>query len=357
MTLINSPIKEDLEHILYLTPSLWEELRGKRIFVTGGTGFFGRWMLESFLWANLKLGLNAQMVVLSRNPQKFLDAHPHLNHPSIIFKTGSVTQFYFDFGHFDFLVHMAATSAEETFNDADLLDKFDTVVNGTRRVLDFAVTSGVKKLLFTSSRAVYNTSSESFSSAGLMNYKIPANFSGAPLTTDTEVLSSWGNAKRTAEHLCCLYQKKYGLEIKIARCFSFIGPGIPLDIHYAVGNFIRDALAGGPIKVKGGGKDLRSYMYMSDLVIWLWTILFKGHPGDAYNVGSENSIFMDQLATMIGEKFNPPIAVSVTNDRASSNMSAAVPYTGITRTELGLEESISPDVALDKTISYYKNRE
>ena len=42
----------DLEFILQETMSMWEEMRNRRIFITGGTGFFGRWLLESFLQIN-----------------------------------------------------------------------------------------------------------------------------------------------------------------------------------------------------------------------------------------------------------------------------------------------------------------
>ncbi len=353
MNTFNSPLKEDLDHVLYLTPSIWEEFRDKRIFVTGGTGFFGRWILESFLWANIKFGLNAQMVVLSRHPQKFLNAHPHLVHPSITFKIGSITNFYFDHGHFDFLIHMAATSAEETYNNADLLEKFDTVVNGTRRVLDFANVSGVKKLLFTSSRVVYGSSSSSFGLVG--NENIPEDYPLAPLTTSKEMLSSWGHAKRTAEHLCCLYNEKQGLQTKIARCFSFIGPGIPLDIHYAAGNFIRDAIAGGPIVVNGGGREIRSYMYMSDLVIWLWTILLNGMPGSAYNVGSDTEIRIKDLAEIIARNFNPALEVSIQNDIGAGNLNRCIPSIEKAKRYLGLKISVELGLAIKRTLNYYSN--
>jgi len=66
-----SPLAEDLDHILAHPRDLWEELRDQRIFITGGTGFFGCRLLESFAWANDKLNLNAETLVLSRNPEAY----------------------------------------------------------------------------------------------------------------------------------------------------------------------------------------------------------------------------------------------------------------------------------------------
>src|SRR5688572_22684575 len=70
------PIR-DLDHVVQHV-SAWDDLRGSRFFITGGTGFFGCWLLETFCHANEVLGLQAQATVLSRDPQAFLQKMPHL---------------------------------------------------------------------------------------------------------------------------------------------------------------------------------------------------------------------------------------------------------------------------------------
>ena len=318
-----NPLAGDLDEILEQTSGVWEELRGQKIFITGGTGFFGCWLLESFAWANEKV--------------------PHLaSNPAIKFHIGDVRNFEFPEGEFSHVIHAAATSAVATFNNEDPLVKFDTIVEGTRRTLDFAVKCGAKKVLYTSSGAVYGKQPSEMT-------HIPEDYNGAPDSTD--IKSAWGESKRAAEFLCAYYANKYNLEIKIMRCFSFIGPYLPFDIHYAIGNFIRDALSGGAIQVNGDGTPRRSYLYASDLMIWLWTIFFKGVSCRPYNVGSENDVTIAELADIVVRCFKGSIEVKIAK-LPTPNMPAEryVPSTNRAQTELGLKQTVSLEEAIKRTV-------
>ena len=263
---------QDLNHVLEKTEHLWGALRGRRVFITGGTGFFGCWLLESFLAANRAFDLQAGAVVLTRSAARFLARRPHLaQQAGLEFVIGDVRDFQFPKGGFAFVIHAAT---ETVSNDA--LGIFSTIVDGTRHCLDFAGATGAAKFLLTSSGAVYGRQPSGMS-------HIPEDYSGAPAPLHPG--SAYGEGKRAAETLCAIYGERRRLECKIARCFAFVGAHLPLDAHFAIGNFIRDAMAGGPIMVHGDGAPMRSYLYAADLAVWLWTILFDAAGDTLFQCG------------------------------------------------------------------------
>jgi len=341
---MDNPLAVDLNHILAHTEGLWEELRGQRLFITGGTGFFGQWMLESFIWANDKLGLDATAVVLTRNPGAFRKRNPRLaTHPAVQFRVGDVRSFEFPSVSSSHIIHMA-TEASAKLNLENPLLMLDTIVQGTRHVLDFAHYCGAKRFLLTSSGAIYGKQPPNITN-------IPEDYVGAPDTMNP--CSAYGEGKRLAEHLCALYNKEYGIEAKIARCFAFVGPYLPLDTHFAIGNFIRDGIKGGPIRVKGDATPYRSYLYAADLAIWLWTILFRGAACRPYNVGSEKGITIAEVAHTVAGALHPPVEVKIQEKSISGKIHERyVPLTQRALLELHLRQTIGLEEAIKRTIRY-----
>jgi dTDP-glucose 4,6-dehydratase len=337
-----NPLASDLDHVLDHTRELWDELRGQQIFITGGTGFFGCWLLESFIWANEKLNLKAHAAVLTRSPEAFQAKAPHLaGNAAVTLIQGDVRTFDFPSGSFSHIIH-AATESSTKLNDENPLLMLDTIITGTRRTLDFAKTCGAKKFLLTSSGAVYGKQPPELA-------RIPEDYPGAPDPMDPK--SAYGLGKRISEHLCSLYACDTRIEMKIARCFAFVGPYLPLDIHFAIGNFIRDAMNGGPIIVKGDGTPYRSYLYAADLAIWLWTILFTGQSCRPYNVGSDESLSIAEVAEKVAQCFSPILQVEI---RGTPNRREPaeryIPDADRAKNELGLGKLTSLRDGIARTI-------
>lgn len=317
---------EDLEHVLMHTKPLWEQLRGGRVFVTGATGFFGTWLLETFLHANDQLKLGAELVGLSRNPAAFAAKAPHItNHPAIKMHAGDVRDFIFPKGKFSHVIHAGTTSSAPV----PPLEMLETITRGTRRALDFAVACEAKRFLFVSSGAVYGEASSE-------DHHFSEEDSTAPDPTNSN--SAYGEGKRLAELLCRLYHDNHQLETTIARCFAFVGPHLPLDAHFAIGNFLRDAFGKKPIVIKSDGRSQRSYLYAADLMIWLWTILFKGEPCRPYNVGSERGVSIKALAELVQQVLRLEQKIEI---GTGSKASFYIPETKRVQQELGLREWVS----------------
>ena len=339
-----NPLAQDLDHVLAHTEGLWKELRGERVFITGGTGFIGCWLMESFVWANQRLGLGSSAVVLTRNPVGFRAKAPHLaEDPAVQLQPGDVRLFRFPEGEYPIVIH-AATEPYFEPSPSQPLSAFDPNIEGTRRVLEFAASHGAKRFLLTSSGAVYGKQPANMT-------HIPEDYSGAPATTDTT--TAYGQAKRASEFMCTMYAQQHGFHAAIARCFAFVGPYLPLDANYAIGNFIRDALEGGPIVVKGDGTTYRSYLYAADLAIWLWTILMKGQSCRPYNVGSPHAVTIAELARTVAAATAPGTEILIVKEPVPGAPALRyVPGTRHAEEEFGVRVWIPLEEGIRRTWSF-----
>lgn len=334
----------DLDHMLTRGADDWLALSGARLFVTGGTGFVGKWLLESLIHANRELSLGAKVVVLSRNPGCFAEEAPWLAADTAVSLVGGdIRNFAFPDGEFTHAIH----AATDVVASCSSLDTFDVTVGGTRRVLDFCVERSVTNLLLVSSGAVYG-------GQPLTVDHISEDYSGAPLTTDPK--SAYGNGKRASEWLAATYAAEKGLSCKIARCFAFVGPYLALDKHFAVGNFMRDVLSGKPILIGGDGTPLRSYLYAADLAVWLWAILLRGQIGRPYNVGSDHALSIRDLAnTVIRVAGLSGMEINVARSPVTGQIAERyVPDVSRARNELRLDVWLSLEEALRRSINWYR---
>jgi dTDP-glucose 4,6-dehydratase len=339
--------REDLDHVFTHTRTLWEEARGASVFITGGTGFFGMWLLESLAYLNDSLQLGLRATVLSRNPAAFAAKAPHLaKRRDLTLLAGDVRNFRAPPDLFQFIVH-AATATNTGTGEHHHLETLETIIDGTRAVLRFAETCGVRKLLLTSSGAVYGPQPAELE-------RLREDDPGAP---DPMIPSSaYGEGKRVAEYLTCVHAAKYGYEAKIARCFAFVGPHLPLNSRFAIGNFLGDGLAGAPIRVAGDGTAIRSYLYAADLASWLWTILFRGLPNRPYNVGSMCALDILETARLVRRTLEVNVPIQLAARSKGTPPNRYVPDTTRAGEELGLQQRLDLSEAVRRTAAWHRLR-
>jgi dTDP-glucose 4,6-dehydratase len=336
---------QDREEMLGRTAGLWEALRGERVFVTGGTGFVGTWLVELFVAANAAHDLRAQIVLLSRDPARFAARAPHLaRDPAVRLVAGDAVDFVPADERFAYVVH-AATERHGGADGAHPLAALDRDVAATRRVLELARRVGARRFLLTSSGAVYGTQPPDLAN-------LPEDYAGAPATTDPR--TAYGHAKRMSEFACASYASAFGFDAVIARLFAFIGPHLPHDVGFAAADFLNDVLAGRAIRVGGDGTAVRSYLYAADLAVWLWTLLLKGARGRAYNVGSAQAVSIRALAETFAATLAPGTPVEVAAQPMPGAAGARyVPCVARAERELGLRAWTPLPDALRRTRDFY----
>jgi UDP-glucuronate decarboxylase len=301
-------ISEDIQLILDRLDQDINAFNNKTILITGGTGFFGRWLLEVLCTLITTKKFQMKIFVLSRNPKRFLQEHSSFPFAKFItFIEGDVSSFKLPKFKLDYLIHMATTAAHETFSGEDQLSKLELLYSGTKNTLQNATANGVEKVLFTSSGVAYGPSNGVYLSEEMLQ---------APITTLTS--SALGEGKRLAEFLVAYYAEQANYQYSIARCFSFAGQYLPLDLHYAIGNFVLNGLNRRSILVRGTGKDMRSYLYIGDAMVWLLKLLIKPD-NEIYNVGSNKTLSIAELADKVRERFDSSLQVEIVGSSLSKD--------------------------------------
>ncbi len=288
-------IDRDVETLLVRAGVNWDIFRGKIIFVTGGTGFFGVWLLCALVKIKVLLEGELDIWVLSRSPSQFLAKYSEYNFSDHIqFIQGDIQYGHWGVSGVTHLVHMAVTSASETFAGEDQLNKLAVLYRGTQHVLE-ECGGTLESVLFTSSGVAYGVDTREVLSED--------HFSGLDTT---ELGSALGLGKLVAEYLVRYYAHQQGYHFTIARCFAFAGQYLPLDLHYAFGNFVGQALSKQPLVITGDGQDRRSYLYIGDAIAWLLKML-SCPSNQVCNVGSSHAISIRRLGEVIAQRVQPPL--------------------------------------------------
>lgn len=339
---MHTVIKEDFRFVYSHTKTSWDKIQHKTILITGATGFFGKCILQNFICANNEHLLNINIIALSRNPEKFILQNPEFKHDCISWIKGDVKSFEFPAQHIDFIIH-AATDVNTHLIINEPLSIYESIVDGTKHILELAKQKNTDAVLYISSGAVYGKQPHNLT-------HVTEDFIGATNVYDKD--ASYGEGKRVAEMLCNIYNKQYQVDVKIARCYSFIGPYLPLDGHFAIGNFINDILHNRQIKIQGDGTPQRAYLYTADLMIWLLKILTEGKSCYPYNVGSDEAINLESLAHMISQYSPNNLGVEIAQTKTSSPPTIYVPSIDRAKNELGLNVFTNLKEAIDRTFKF-----
>lgn len=295
-------------------------MKKKSILITGGSGFFGCSLLDMIAAGNWS---DCHFTMLSRRMEGFLRQHPeYTTLTNVDFMEADVRMLDGKCGEFDYMIH-AATPSVDVPGDEELVS---IILDGTRSALAFAARCGVQKLLYISSGAVYGSGTGPFDE-----------------TSPCKPVTPYGKAKLEAE------QQVFASAVPsvVMRAFAFTGKHLRRDAHFAIGNFVADALARRDIVIKGDGTPLRSYMHSDDLARWMMSILLCGRAGRVYNCGSNKAVSIKQLAQKVNAVLNPSGRIEVlTPELPGAVPSCYVPDITRAERELGLKITVALEDAI-----------
>lgn len=319
----------DLQFIVSSLESELRSMQGSHVFITGATGIIGKWLLASLLYADDVLDLNLSVSILTRSKQVFGEKYPLLCFDKRLSILEGDIRFFEAEREVDYFIHGAA----DVVNVSVGSETYMSNILGTHNALVQAVKLKTKRFLYLSSGAVYGRT-------GLEKEGIDEGYRGEIDFLNPN--SAYSLGKCGGEFLTNCAADESEISVSSARCFAMAGPHLPLDKHFAFGNFILSAINNNKIEITGNGKVYRSYLYLADVCIWLLKIAINGENRKSYNVGSDQSISIKALAEKIKFELNSDSEISIGNansDKSHSNY--YFPNTNFTKESLGLDVNYS----------------
>ena len=276
--------------------------RGKTFFVTGATGLIGSQICKTLLLCNRQMDLGLNVCAFVRNPDKAAAVFADFAEDSHLqFVTGDLDHDIVCYGPVDYIVHGASPTGSRYFVEHPV-ETIHAAVDGTGRLLKFAMEKNVQGFVYLSSLEVYGVPDGS-----------------KPMMTETDfgsidpmsVRSSYSEGKRLVECLCASYAAEYGVPVKVARLSQTFGAGVAYDDGRVFAEFARAVIEKKDIVLHTEGRTVRSYCYTRDAVTAILTILFSGEVGEAYNVTNlDTACSIREMAELVAA-LDPAAGVSV----------------------------------------------
>lgn len=319
----------------------FDSLKNKTILLTGGTGFFGKWFCLVLDQANKDFLLNLKITIITRNKNKFINEFDLLDRSLFQYIESSLENYIPENKNYDFILHLATSPVDEIYINSPY-DALEQIIQGTKNLLEQTKLSKPENFLYISSGAVYGEmkeENESFKeSDGIYLNQL------SPKTI-------YGHGKRISEIHLQLSAKQNNFNYSIARCFAFVGAYLPLNSNYVIGNFITNRIENQDFVINGNGKTIRSYLYMSDLIICLLKILMN-KKNETYNVGSDQEITILDLAKKIKEVTKSDKEIFVKNQNISSKTDRYIPNIDKLKKEFDFKIYTNIEEAIELTYKF-----
>lgn len=291
--------REDIMHALAVIDV--EDLKGKRILITGASGLIGSAVIDLLVGCNQVKNAGITIYAAGRNLQKVSERFSHgLNWGLVPVSYDATEAIRFDFP-VDYIVHGASNASPDKYV-SEPVETMLANVTGVSELLSYAVKMQTKKVVYISSSEVYGTLAH-----------------GKPLVENEygnvdilSVRSAYPMGKRAAETLCIGYASQYGVDVSIVRPGHIYGP-TALDSDKRVSSlFARQAAEGHDLTMKSAGTQIRSYCHCIDCATAILAVVTRGVPMQAYNISNRESVItIREMAQILAKHAGVSLVVDI----------------------------------------------
>lgn len=334
----------DTEEIVNSEYLNWENFRNKTIMITGATGLIGTQIVKALQYANERMKLAIKIIAMGRSTEK---AKKIFGDAELIYLCQDIVQPLSCKDRVDFIIHTANSTSSASFVEQPV-ETIDSIIIGTRNILDFARRNGVEGVVYLSSMEVYGEIP--------LSRREPLDENALGYVNILKPRSSYQEGKRLAECLCAAYAQEYSVPVKIARLAQTIGAGVDYNDNRVFAMFARNIVEKQDIVLKTKGETIRSYAYITDTVTALLLLLQKGASGESYNIANPaTTCSIKEMAEMLCRNYpDSKLVFKLENDNKYLNTLKYYLSTEKIKKATGWTAKISLEEAYRRLIENFK---
>ena len=254
----------------------WEKLEGKTVLISGATGYVPQYLVHALMKRNDLYDSEIKVIAMCRNINKAKERfEEYTNREDFSMIIQDIFEDIEIEDEIHYVIH-AASPAGLVNSNKDPVETFKVNVFGADNLLRLAERKKSEFLLFSSIDVYGKVENGRFTESNL------------GILDTTDIRNVYAYSKRSAENLAICYSQR-GVRVKIIRPSQIMGGGVALNDGRLHIDFISQMLSEKRIVLKGDGTPVRSFIYITDAITAILTVITKGENGQAYNICNENA--------------------------------------------------------------------
>lgn len=338
--------KEDIEYISNFNLE-WDMLRNSTILITGATGLIGTVLVDAIMHKNNQDHLNVKVLAMGRSRDRLTARFAgYANDPLFVAVESDITERITIDNPVDYIINLASNTHPKLYA-AQPVNTIDTIVRGTKNILDFASVQDCKRVINASSVEIYGENRGDVE-------RFVEDYCGY-INCNT-LRAGYTEGKRLSESFCQAYINEKNLDVLSARLGRVYGATVLGSDSKAATQFIRNAVNGKDITLKSAGNQEYSFVYAPDCATALLLLLTKGKSGEAYNISDDEVKTLRETAEILATIGGTKVVIDAPDNLESKGFSVVTKalMDSSKIKSLGWQSNHSLSEGLDRTVTILK---